>query len=57
MRLTVAMPLNLTRLINAKSLRGPPAAGSMMIYTACFHSNVGGGIVMRASMSGALKHC
>jgi hypothetical protein len=40
--LTVAIPLKRTRLIRAKSLRGPPAAGSIMMYTVCFHSKAGG---------------
>ena len=41
----------------AKSLLGPPAAGSTMMYTVCFHSRGGGRMLIRLSMSAARKHC
>ena len=57
MAITVTRPFFLTIDMTAKSLWGPPAAGSMMMYTFCFHSSGGGSMVITASMSVPRKHC
>lgn len=51
------MPLFLVSVTMAKSLCGPPAAGSIIMKRRCFHSMSGGFMVMTASMSSVRKHC